>query len=210
MLAGQVLRFSSDSAQDHRESGICIGGGPDEDAASGARGGAAMSSSRQFLPVAASVAALLVGLPFRTRSRRLSMNVAGHTPESGRRRGLGPSADARPRRRAPCGQTGSATSLLVCPPPPRMAERNDPHQGLHQYICRFPGDLARNPKKTEEPGQPAASGGHPALRARFVFRMAEVVAAGRTETASAAHQAAEGEGAKDEQPERLTPNSPAV
>ncbi len=22
---------------------------------------------------------------------------------------------------------------------------------LHQYICRFPGDLARNPKKTEEP-----------------------------------------------------------
>ena len=47
-----------------------------------------MSSSRQFLPVAASAAALLVGLPFRTRSRRLSMNVAGHTPESGRRRGL--------------------------------------------------------------------------------------------------------------------------
>ena len=36
-----------------------------------------------------------------------------------------------------------------------MAERNDPHQGLHQYICRFPGDLARIPKKQKKgPLQP--------------------------------------------------------
>ena len=50
------------------------------------------------------------------------------------------------------------------------------------------------------PTPPAASSCHPALRARFVFRMAEVIAAGQTEATSLADQAAEGEG-KDEQPE---------
>ncbi len=51
------------------------------------------------------------------------------------------------------------------------------------------------------PSPPAASSCHPALRARLVFRMAEVIPAGRTEAASAADEAAESEGADDERPE---------
>ncbi len=62
-------------------------------------------------------------------------------------------------------------------------------------------DRLLTPPTDTAPTPPADSSCQPTLRARLVFRMAEVIAAGRTEATSLTDQAAEGEGAEDEQPE---------
>ncbi len=54
------------------------------------------------------------------------------------------------------------------------------------------------------PTPPAASGGHPTLRARLVFRMAEVIPAGRTEATSDADIPLDGERETGERPEKYS------